>query len=191
MGDVPSWGTCCKLTFWDFPEDLILMHMQETCKIFLFWNGHTLPIACRAGIIQLLQLLQNIINANTFDPRITQICHFSGQLLSQGMRTWSLACQHWEPFQINTCYCYNLVLKEAHAAFLVVASLVHGRSYLATNNKLLRMVGCISNLWKWTWEKQKLLFCFNLRLWLGVSYFNGQQYKALWTHRACFIWIHS
>ena len=146
LEDVLSWGTHCKLIFWNFPEDLILMHIQETCKICLSWNGNTLPIVCSAGIIQLLELDENIVNANTSDPRITWIYHFWGQSLSQDTCTWTLAHRHWDPFQINPCYWCHLALNEERSAFPVVCSLVHGKSYLVINNKLLRTVGRISNL---------------------------------------------
>lgn len=138
-GGCPVMGTRCKLTFWNFLENLILMHIQKTCKIFLFWNGHMLSIALRAGIVQLWQLVQNIVNANTSDPRITWIYNFSGWSLSQGTGRWLLAQRHWDPFQINPCYWHHLALNKELSSFPVVSSLVRGKSYLAPT----------INSWEW------------------------------------------
>lgn len=54
-----------------------------------------LSIASRAGIVQLSQLVQNTVSANTSDPRMTKIYHFPGQSLAQRMGKWLLALQHW------------------------------------------------------------------------------------------------
>lgn len=83
------------------------------------------------------------------------------------------------PISNQPCYWYHIAWNKKLSAFPVISCLLHGKSYLTTNNKLLRTVGCISNRWKRTWEKQKLLLCFNLRHWLGIHYCNEQQYKTV------------